>query len=157
MGDVKQFIVRDAKDRVAVKIFTSAAAFFVTSKGYTVEPAVSLLEPSAPYQPRDGDEITISRRGRVEPSGGGWIMDSLPDRWFDEFDFAGSEQGDGWVVEVHKRGPEPKPNLPTTPGSVILTTGGLYLVLQEDGLWCDDTVESLDRVAWRVIYDAGAS
>lgn len=111
----------------------------------------------APYEPRDGDEITISLRGKVSgPVAGGWDLTSDGvNFWQQDFD--------DYEVTVHERGPEPKPKLPTTPGSVIrglLAPGSDLYMLSSRDRWVNESGADFSHRDfdndYEVIFDAGA-
>lgn len=116
--------------------------------------------PPGLYEPRDGDDITISMRGKVSgPVAGGWdLTNEGGNLWMEDYE--------NYEVTVHSRGPE---TMPTTPGSSIhcLNTEANYFLTDQG--WVSETgvnvtIEDPERFAacavdgeHEVIFDAGAS
>lgn len=130
----------------------------IDKTNFCLAPKVEAIPPE-PYEPRDGDEITISTRGHVKDLRDG------------DYELVGESRMTlsdfhDYDVTVHERGPEPKPKLPTTPGSVVKDlrphVHNPYLTLQDDGHWWAagqvrpaPAVSKFD-VPIEVIFDAGA-
>ena len=101
------------------------------------------------YEPREGDEVVVTLRGRVRYSDNGFL--NLPN---------GSVLTDRFGVKVEKVSPP----LPTTPGSVVRYCGHTYM-LNSDGRWrgahphkpgrSNELYEGVAPSECTVLFDAG--